>query len=79
MGAFTEGNSTGAKVLMIPVTSCLTKEAKATDPTRAMDLAKIQDLIGNASRSHRKEPQQPGEQLPVGSGLWGRTPHGEKR
>lgn len=59
-GALMDMNSVIAKglvELMIPVTSCLTREAKATDPTRAMDLAKIYDLIGGARTSGQKRTQ----------------------
>lgn len=52
-----EGNSIVAKVLMIPGTSRLTKGVRGTDPTRALYLAKIYDLIGNASRSAQERTQ----------------------
>lgn len=66
-----EVNCTVAKVLvqlMIPVTSCLSREAEATDPTRAMDLAKIYDVIGSASRSRQRRTQPVGR--PTAPGKW---------
>lgn len=47
----------GLVELTIPVTSCLTREAKATDPTRAMDLAEIYNLIGGAWMSGQNRTQ----------------------
>lgn len=42
---------------MTPGTSRLTKGVRGTDPTRALYLAKIYDLIGNASKSAKKRIQ----------------------
>lgn len=56
-----EVDSTAVKVLvqlMIPVPSCLTKEAEVTDPKRAPDFPKIYYLIGNASKSEQIRTQQ---------------------
>ena len=54
MGRLMEGDSVAAKALvqlMISVPSCLMEEAGVTDSKKALDLAKIYDLIGSASRS----------------------------
>ena len=85
MGRLIQGDSVAAKALvqlMISVPSCLMEEAGVTDSTKALDLAKIYDLIGSASRSGWRRQWQPtpillpgkshGQRSLVGCSPWGR-------